>query len=1300
MKRLARSPMPLFQPWMRVALVATLCWCGSAAAAEEAVSPPVAPWFQENAAWVSQAVEDVAEALVYVGAAGAPQLRSHGDRGDNIVRLTYRLPEGAEGRALLMMQARYPVPLTGEPGQWIQLEARVRGARYDEANNKTANAMILDVVIDGERVMHNRIFEQEDAESEYEWENGEGPTTLLVEMPGFALASFEVRRADFEQVQLPAESGGETNLDELIDFVALGRESFASVGCIECHALAADDTAVKTGPNLWGLFRHYPRDREIADPEGHRFNVTVNESYLHNSVRDPHSERAIAEKAPAIVPVGEPFLPVMPPYTAEVVTDQQIDAIGAYLKTLNPPHQQGPVQVWLTEAGPQNYDPMQDRFLLLVDDRVRVQRGPMAGVSGRALHVGQPNGLHYSFDPRVLGIAKLWQGGFLNMSGEWRNRGGGGLKPGFESREITLGEGGTLIAPLHASGAPVDFSFKEAVFRDSEARLASAYSETDPLARLAEEDAAFLGYSRDSREPLASPVFRYRVGRNQITFSAALGGDGAATFTLGGDWPEAQAFRLDASVLGDLEVSAGTVADGVWTLPAGVALPVTARARIAVMNQPWRPAPSGFNGRVQPLVIEAATAQLPDGYTVEDYIAPLDNYGRDLLFEALGVAVAPDGTIVVASRTAGIWRIVDGEWRQFAEGLFDSLGVVVEDESGLVVVAGHKSGLSRISDTNGDGLADRYEVLTDAFSYHSNYHSYVHGPVRDPATGDYFITLNLAHNNDGGYFNAGGEYMGTAGGFRGWAARVPAGGGFEPWADGLRSPAGLGFAPDGRLWYADNQGEYMATSKIFVLRQGGFYGHPAALIDRPGQTPESPGIAWDAVKHTKELPVVLLPQVKLANSPGNPAWDTTGGRFGPFGGDMFIGDQTQSVLMRVTTEAVGGVEQGVAIPFARELESGIMRPVFLPDGSLLLGQTGRGWQARGGRVSSLQRIRWDGTTIAPAIRRMEATSTGFEVKLTRPLPASLTPAEVATALSLVSWTYRDAPAYGSDELATRTEAVTRLVLNPARDALTLTLGTTLQPQVHEMQTARVYHLELDGAALWGEGAATEPGLEAYYTLYRFAPTTADAAASAHFDTRTAGWRDLFAADLGDAEAPRGVWSVSAEGGLSATKDRILWTREEYADFDLDLEFKTAPGANSGVIFHASEPGDWVAKSVELQLADDYAPEWANHEPTWQCGALFGHLPAARRAVRPPGEWNRLSLSVRGSHVRAVLNEQAIIDADLDLWTSATTNPDGSAIPPWMSTPYADLPRHGKLGLQGKHGDAQVWFRHVRVREIH
>lgn len=1041
----------------------------------------VVEWFLDNPGW---RVETVAgeSALVYAGVAKAPQLRSHAYIGDNVVRVEYR--PTAAGQAWLMLQARYPVALDGEPGAWHTVEARVRGPRYDEASSKTEHALILDVVRDGEVVASNVVFEKQVPESEFEWENGEGPTTIRAEGSGFAIKSFEVRRADFGAVRVPTESGGATNLEELVDFVALGRDQFKGLGCAECHAVTADDTAAKTGPNLFGLFQVNPREREIVrGGEGHRFVVKADRSYLFNAVRNAQDERAVAEVDGTGVSTGEAYLPIMPPYSPEILSDQQIEAIGFYLATLNLSQNQGPVERWLEETGPENYDPMEDRLQLLVDQRVRIQRGPMAEVSGRAIHVGQPNGTHYSFDPRVLGVARVWQGGFLNMSGEWRNRGGRGLAPGYESLKIDLGTAGVLLAPLNAAGAPIDFTFKDAVFNDKVARQASMNSAVDPLTMVAAVDAQFLGYERDSRDPRSAPIFKYRVGENTVETSTTFDVTGRVTATVAGRRRTTQSWRVNTEVWQQLEVSAGTLVDGVWTLPPGKRA-ATLTGEMALVSNPWRPKPSPFDDRRQALVTQPGTAEVSPGYAVEDYLAPKDNFGRDLLFEALGMAVAPDGTIVVATRTAGIWRLVKGEWRLFAEGLFDSLGVVVEDQKGLVVVAGQKAELTRISDTNRDGVADRYETLTDAFSYHGNYHSYMHGPVRD-AAGDYFITLNLADGGDGTYHNAGGKYMGTAGGYRGWAARVSRDGVFEPWADGLRSPAGLGFAPDGRLWYADNQGEYMGTSKIFVVEQGKFYGHPAGLIDRPGMTPGSSEIAWGNVSETRERPVVLLPQSRLANSPGNPAWDLTRGKFGPFAGQMYIGDQTQSVLMRVATEVVNGQEQGVAIPFGRGLESGIMRPVFLPDGSLLLGQTGRGWQAKGGNITSLQLLRWDPAAKVAAIKTVSAAPGGFAIELTQPLPAMTTAAEVAAVLAVKSWTYRDAPDYGSPELDEHEETVTRVALSDNRRRVVVALGTTDRPSVHPQQTARVYQLTLDGIALFGESLAAGPGWNAFYTSYGF-----------------------------------------------------------------------------------------------------------------------------------------------------------------------------------------------------------------------
>ncbi|HEU5078843.1 MAG TPA: family 16 glycoside hydrolase [Opitutaceae bacterium] len=1047
---------------------------------------------------------------IFLGTAvkpGTGYLRSKMFLGDALIHLEYMT--GPDTRAGLFLEGRVRVELAGavlgakaasimEPadaaspvaaalvkvpdtaGTWHTLDARFRTPRFDDARNKTQNGLILDLTIDGKLVQSNTLVSGWSAGAEFPWEDPFGPLGILVDKGTLAVRNLRYLRADFEAVKLPAKSGEASNVTKLVDAVKQGEESFRNFGCIECHATQRDDTSLKTGPNLFGLFTLEPRDRQIVSGgEDHRFTIKTDHAYLVRSIRTPQEELAIGEHGPM---EGKVYPPAMPPFLPTVLTDSQLEGIGAYLMTLNEPYNQGPASKLVEEKAVQNYDPMTDRLQLLVDQTVRIQRGPMEGVSGRSIHVGLPNAINYTFDPRVLGIAKIWQGGFLDMAGEFLNRGGNGLKPGFESREIELGATGVLLAPLDSAGKPIDFTFKDTKFKDGVAIRESLYSTEDHLARLARIDAQFLGYSRDSRSPDASPVFNYRVGQNTIKASAEFSPDGAVRLVIEGELKTEQSFLIDSQVLGSVRVSVGQLQGDHWVVPAALHGPAVAEGKLNLAPKSWHSKPSNFDYHHQKLVVESSKPNAPAGYATETYLGPKDNYGRDMLFEALGLAVAKDGTLVVATRTAGIWRLRDGQWTQFAEGLFDSLGVQIEDDHGLRVVAGQKAELTRISDTNGDGFADSYETLTDAFSYHGNYHSYMHGPVRD-ANGDYFITLNLDDAGGVDYeYRAGGRYMGTAGGFRGWMIKVPAKGGFEPWVNGLRSPAGIGFAPDGQLWYTENQGEYVGTSKIFIIKKGAFYGHPAGLVDLPGMTPTSPEIAWDAVKSRKELPVILLPQSRLANSPGNPAWDTTGGKFGPFTGQMLVGDQTQSNLLRIYVEKVGAHEQGVAIPFFTDLESGVMRPLFLPDGSLLLGQTGRGWQAKGGRVASLQHIRWDGKTTPAAMHHVSAVAGGFDVVFTLPVPQAITEAELAPALAVKSWVYRDAPDYGSPELDEHAEPLTGVTLSNDRKTLHIALAKTEQPRIHPEQTARVYQITVDGKKLFN---ATGPGFDAFYTLYEF-----------------------------------------------------------------------------------------------------------------------------------------------------------------------------------------------------------------------
>ncbi len=209
-------------------------------------------------------------------------------------------------------------------------------------------------------------------------------------------------------------------------------------------------------------------------------------------------------------------------------------------------------------------------------------------------------------------------------------------------------------------------------------------------------------------------------------------------------------------------------------------------------------------------------------------------------------------------------------------------------------------------------------------------------------------------------------------------------------------------------------------------------------------------------------------------------------------------------------------------------------------------------------------------------------------------------------------------------------------------------------------------------------------------------------ASAQGDKAThpevSGWDDLFAADLSNADKPDGVWTVS-DGVLTASEDKAIWTRKDYDNFILDLEFKTAEGTNSGVIVYCSDKDDWIPNSVEIQIADDYAEKWANSPKSWQCGAIFGHLAPTKSVVKKPGNWNRYTITCVDERIDVVLNGEQVASMDMRLWTSAKANPDGTEIPSWLSKPKSTIPTYGRIGLQGKHAGAPIWFRNLKIKEL-
>jgi len=415
-----------------------------------------------------------------------------------------------------------------------------------------------------------------------------------------------------------------------------------------------------------------------------------------------------------------------------------------------------------------------------------------------------------------------------------------------------------------------------------------------------------------------------------------------------------------------------------------------------------------------PLLPTASLAQAsadyaPDGYTIQTIKTP-----DDVPFEIAGLAACDDGKVYAATRMGDIWAIendapgsspTNPAWSKFADGLDEPAGLTCGADGSLLVA--QKPELTRLVDIDKDGVADEYINLADGWEFHNNYHEYHFGPALDKA-GNMYGTLNLSHDKPGAFAMGA---MGTTGGYRGWAYRVSPDGTFEPFAVGLRSPAGIGASPDGEIFYTDNQGDWVGTSKMHLLEEGKFYGHPVSLRDHPDYTVEEiKAMSFDELGAMAEKPVVWIPHVEVANSPGNPEWDQTGGLFGPFEGQIFIGDQTQSNVFRVILEKVDGEYQGAVLNFVGGFQSGNIRTSFDQHGQLWVGQTTAGWAAEGPKPYGLQRVVWDGVTTPFELGTISVTPTGFKIAFTEALDADNVAPDSFMAQQ---WHYKYSSNYGS-----------------------------------------------------------------------------------------------------------------------------------------------------------------------------------------------------------------------------------------------------------------------------------------------
>lgn len=469
---------------------------------------------------------------------------------------------------------------------------------------------------------------------------------------------------------------------------------------------------------------------------------------------------------------------------------------------------------------------------------------------------------------------------------------------------------------------------------------------------------------------------------------------------------------------------------------------------------------------------QAAPPRLPAGYSVETIEIP-----PQITLGVGGLAFMPSGDLLICTREGEVWKYRAGQWSLFASGLHEPLGLYVDPKTSEIWVM-QRPEMTKLVDTDGDGKADLYETVNADWGLTDNYHEYAFGPVRD-AEGNFYGTLNTTLSWQGwagsDRWDVGRVHdskMGRDTPYRGWCFQITPQGKFVPYAAGLRSPAGITINQRQEIFYTDNQGDWNCTSTLYQMVKGRFYGHPASLLDRPDFAGKNLNrITAEEYHQMRASPALYLPHQELCSSPGEPVFDETGGKFGPFSDQVFIGDQTKSNVMRGWLERVGGEYQGVVFDFVDPLQCGVIRSRFATDGSLWIGETGRGWRSIGDKIFGLQRIVWDGKTVPMEMHSVSLTKTGFTIRFTKPVDR--TAAGQLDNYLVKHWGYLYQGEYGSPKvgLAELHPALVKV----SADGLTAELELPLVKD-------QVYQFTLTNIA--GTDGSPLTNVTGYYTLNR------------------------------------------------------------------------------------------------------------------------------------------------------------------------------------------------------------------------
>jgi len=405
-------------------------------------------------------------------------------------------------------------------------------------------------------------------------------------------------------------------------------------------------------------------------------------------------------------------------------------------------------------------------------------------------------------------------------------------------------------------------------------------------------------------------------------------------------------------------------------------------------------------------------------YAVDRIDLPVENPWKALLF-AGDHDFLPDGSALLCTIQGDVWRaegldegLSEVRWRRVASGLNQALGLVVAD--GKAYVLGRDQ-LTRLHDLDGDGEADFYECVNNAYPSLTAGHDFLCGLQRDAA---------------GNFYSASGGH--------GLLRIPPDGTPAETLATGFRNPDGLGITPDGTFTVPCSEGEWSPASMICEVRPGAHYGYGGP---KGGRTPD--------------LPLVYLPR-GLDNSSGGQA-TVPDDRWGPLQGQMVHLSHGAGSYFLLLRDKVGGQPQGAVVPLPGSFRSGAHRARFRPaDGQLYVSGTA-GWGTYTVADGSFERVRYTSDPVQLPVA-LHAHQNGVLLAFTRPVDRAV--AGRPESHFAQCWNYRYGQAYGSPEFSPHHPGTPGHDPLPIRSATVLADGRSLFLELPDLQPVNQLHLHL------------------------------------------------------------------------------------------------------------------------------------------------------------------------------------------------------------------------------------------------